>query len=84
MVYLAQAFWDPGFAEPRKKLLESEFYPHGGETETSMILAIHPGLAKMDQINEHSGKPLAQLQHLTGLQSVEEESRGKSEWRQLS
>ena len=72
MVYLAQTFWDPGFADLRKKLLESEFDHHGGEMETSVILSIHPELVRMDQIDEHSGKRLGRLQHLTGLQPGQE------------
>ena len=72
MVYLAQTFWDPGFADLREKLLESEFDHHGGEMETSVILSIHPELVRMDQIDEHSGKRLGRLQHLTGLQPGQE------------
>jgi len=78
VVYLAQTFWDPGFIDLRDRVLESEFDQHGGEMETSMILAAHPALVKMDQIkrmgtsDERSGKRLGRLQHLAGLQPGQE------------
>jgi len=58
--------------ELRDRLLESEFDQHGGEMETSMILATHPALVKMDQVNQQSGQRLGRLQHLAGLQSGQE------------
>jgi len=67
LVYLFQGYWDPGFAELRERILESEFSSHAGEMETSMILAIHPEMVKMDQIDEHSGQRLGRLEHLPGL-----------------
>ena len=67
LVYLSQGYWDPGFAELRERVLESEFSSHAGEMETSMILATHPEMVKMDQIDEKSGHRLGRLEHLTGL-----------------
>jgi len=72
VVYLAQSYWDPGFRELRDELLETEFSHHAGEMETSMILAIRPEMAKMDQIDEHSGQRLGRLDHLTGLEPGQE------------
>ena len=71
VVYLAQSFWDPGFRALSDEVLETEFSHHAGERETSMILAIHPELVRMDQIDERSGQRLGRLDHLTGLQSDE-------------
>jgi creatinine amidohydrolase len=71
-VYLAQSLWDPGFRELRDELLETEFDHHAGEMETSMILAIHPELVRMDQIDERSGQRLGRLDHLAGLQPGQE------------
>lgn len=67
VTYLAQSYWDPGLADLREQLLESDHNHHGGEMETSMILAIRPELVKMDQVNRQSGNPLGRLQHLDGL-----------------
>jgi creatinine amidohydrolase len=67
MVYMAQSLWDPGLADLEHELMESEFDHHGGEMETSAILAIHPELVKMDQVDESSGQRLDRLQHLAGL-----------------
>ena len=47
--------------------MESEFDWHGGEIETSTILAVRPELVKMDQIDETSGKRLGRLEHLPGV-----------------
>jgi creatinine amidohydrolase len=63
MVYMAQSLWDPGLADLEHELMESEFDHHGGEMETSVILAIHPELVKMDRVDESSGQRLDRLQH---------------------
>jgi creatinine amidohydrolase len=69
MVYLPQLLGDPGFAQLMKETMESELDYHGGEMETSLILAIFPHLVKMGHINTESGSPLKRLQHLPGVET---------------
>jgi len=69
MVYLPRMEEDPTFAALMKEALESELDYHAGEMETSLILAIHPELVRMDQIDERSGKPLGRLEHLPGVET---------------
>jgi len=68
MVYLPQMM-GPDFAALMKELLESEFDFHAGEMETSLILAIHPELVRMEQINVESGRRLGRLRHLPGVET---------------
>jgi creatinine amidohydrolase len=70
MVYLAQGYWDPVFIELKEKILESEFSLHGGEMETSMMLAIRPELVMMSRIDPESGQRLGRLDHLQGIPSA--------------
>ena len=67
MVYLPQMLGGPDFAQLMKEVMESEFDHHGGEMETSLILAICPDLVKMEQINAESGRRLGRLEHLSGV-----------------
>lgn len=69
MVYLPRMLEDPILTRLMKEMMESEFDHHGGEMETSLILAIHPELVKMDQIDERSGRRLGRLDHLPGMET---------------
>ena len=69
MVYLPQMLGGPDFAQLMKEVMESEFDHHGGEMETSLILAICPDLVKMEQINAESGRRLGRLEHLSGVET---------------
>jgi len=69
MVYLPRMLEDPNFAQLTKEVMESEFDHHGGEMETSLILAIHPELVRMDQIDEGSGRRVGRLDHLPGMET---------------
>jgi len=66
-VYLPQLLGDPDVAQLIKEIIESEFDAHAGEMETSLILATHPELVQMEQIDETSGRPLRRLEHLPGV-----------------
>jgi len=69
MVYLPRSLGDPGLAQLLREVMTSESDYHGGEMETSLILAIHPELVKMDQINEESGSRLGRLDHLPNVET---------------
>jgi len=65
-VYLAQSYWDPGFADLRDTLLEAAAGHLGGGRETSMMRYGHPDLVKMDKIDQSLGKPLGRPSHSKG------------------
>lgn len=69
-VYLPRMLEDPNLAQLVKEVMETEFDHHAGEVETSMMLAMHRELVKMDQIDERSGRPLRRLEHLPEVQTA--------------
>ena len=58
---------DPEFEKRWKELRQTEEDGHAGERETSVILAIRPGLAKLEDLSEKPGKSLGRLDHLPNV-----------------
>ena len=58
---------DPEFQKKWNELKETDEDGHAGESETSVILAIRPELAKMEDISEKPGKSLGRLDHLPNV-----------------
>ncbi len=50
--------------ELKKEIMETEFDEHGGEVETSVMMALEPQLVKLDEVDPESGKRLRRLAHL--------------------
>jgi creatinine amidohydrolase len=56
--------------DPRwKAMMVSEFDEHGGEGETSLMMALHPQLVKLEQL-AHNGQPRKRLSHLAASTPV--------------
>ena len=64
-LYLYKGVLSPELRKAWNELMETPFDFHAGETETSISLANHPELVKLDRIPaEGEGKPLNRLNHL--------------------
>ena len=55
------------FQEKWNQLRQTTEDGHAGELETSVVMAIHPGLARMDDLPEKPGAALGRLNHLSGV-----------------
>jgi len=66
-VHRIASFETPERREERMKLLESGRGGHGGEYETSILLAQHPEMVKMETIPDEPSESLARLKHLRGM-----------------
>lgn len=69
VVYLASLggyYYDVVNSPEWKEQMVSPFDAHGGETETSYLLALCPELVKMEAVSA-PGNPLDRLRHLPGL-----------------
>lgn len=64
--YLArlQDFWTPDHTATYEAMKETEHDGHGGERETSTLLAIRPELVKMDDLAAEPGLPRKRTAHL--------------------
>ena len=63
-------YWSPvtNSDEWRRKM-QSEFDLHGGEVETSLMLALRPDLVKMQNLSE-PGRPMGRQAHLGGVRTA--------------
>ncbi len=68
-LYAMRAYETPERREARVKLLESFSGGHGGEYETSLLLALYPEMVRMEAIAESPAHPLKRLAHLAGLET---------------
>lgn len=67
-VYATQWLADPQLQAQVRKICTTGG-GHADETETSMMLAIAPGLVKMDRVPPEPGMPQRRLKHLPGVYS---------------
>jgi creatinine amidohydrolase len=57
-------YWLPGLnSDAWKRKMQSKFDHHGGEAETSVLLALRPDLVRMDYVTA-PGNPRGRLSHL--------------------
>lgn len=65
VVYLFRPEDSKEFTSKLNDMRKTDWDGHAGETETSMMLAHHPDLVKMDQANKQSGKNQGRLDSLS-------------------
>jgi creatinine amidohydrolase len=63
-LYIPERMLSPEGEEEWKKMRDTELGGHACEWETSMVLAIHPELVKMDRIPEQPASPLNRMRDL--------------------